>query len=288
MSHETIRVGLVQLNIRTNRGEENLVRAAELVRQASSQGCRLVVLPEAFATGLNLPRSRELARPVPGPAVDWLARLAAEEKVHLAAGLLEERDGEVFSSAVLLNDQGALLHVYRRIYVYDLEAYFLSSGSGCGVVETPFGRVGLIVGYDIQFPEVSRMLFAQSVELIVCPSILLRPFTSSICQMVRARAAENCCYVLFCSATGENTLAGLTYMGNSMVLQSPVGIAPYSREFRRQEPLLAGADRDETVLVADLDLPGLRRLQAANPLFKDFQRGCFHTPFENRSASVKP
>lgn len=269
---EPLRVGLAQLRIRTNHSQDNLRRAAELVRAAAAKQCRLVVLPEAFATALNLPKSREIAAPISGPIVTWLRELAMQEGIHIVAGVLEEHDDAVFSSAVFLDDRGTLLDVYRRISIYDLESYFLAAGSGCRVVDSPVGRIGLIVGYDIQFPEILRVLFAQGVELIVCPALLLRPFAESIGQMIRARAAENCCYVLFCSATGENTLAGLTYMGNSVVVQSPVGIRAYSREFRNQEPVLARADREETLLVADLSLRELRRLQAANPLAKDFLR----------------
>lgn len=274
--NDTFAVGMVQLRVRTNRMGENLRRAEELVRAAGERGCRLVVLPEAFATGLNLPKSRALATPVPGPLTDRLARLADESGVHLVAGLLEEDAGEVFSSAVFLDDRGALLDVYRRTSVYELESHFISSGSGCAVVDSEVGRVGVVIGYDVQFPEILRILFAQRVELIVCPTILLRPFADSVRQMVLARAAENCAYVLFCSATGENTLAGLTYLGDSVIAQSPVGIRPYSKEFRRQRSVLAEAGLEETVLIADVNLAELRRIQDANPLAKDFQRSAFH------------
>ena len=270
-----VRVGLVQLQVRTNRTEDNLGRAAEHIRTAAAQGCQLVVLPEAFATGLNLPKSRQCATKIPGPGLEWLTTVAAQMRVYLVAGLLEDHYGAVYSSVVLINDHGVLLHTYRRMNIYDLEAYFLSPGRECRVIDTELGRIGIIAGYDVQFPETFRLLFAQGVEIAVCPSLLLRPFAESIRQMAIARAAENCCYFLFCSATGENTLAGLTYMGNSMMLQSPVGIRPYSQEFRRQDPILAQGRSEEELLVGDLDLDTLRRLQAANPLFRDFKRSNF-------------
>lgn len=270
-----VRVGLVQMQVRTNRSEDNLCRAREHVRAASSQGCQLVVLPEAFSTGLNLPKSRQCATHLSGPILEWLSKTAREFGVYIVAGLLEERSGSVYSSVVLVDDQGRLLHSYRRKNIYDLEAYFLSPGRECRVVVTQMGKLGLIAGYDVQFPETFRLLFAQGVEIAVCPALLLRPFAESIRQMAIARAAENCCYFLFCSATGENTLAGLTYMGGSMILQSSVGIRPYCQEFKRQEPVMAEANREERVLVADLDLQTLRRLQRANPLFRDFKRSDF-------------
>lgn len=271
-----VRVGLVQMRVGTNRLEDNLACAEEYIRSASAGGCRLVVLPEAFSTGLNLPKCRACATRIPGPGLEWLSAQAASRRVHLIAGVLEDDGESVYSSVVLIDARGVLLHSYRRRNIYDLESYFLSPGRECRVVETELGKIGVIAGYDVQFPETFRLLFAQGVEIAVCPALLLLPFAESIRQMAIARAAENCCYFLFCSATGENTLAGLTYMGNTMILQSPVGIRPYSREFKRQEPILGEAQRDERLLIGDLDLTTLRRLQAANPLFQDFKRTDFY------------
>ncbi|POX63070.1 carbon-nitrogen hydrolase family protein [Streptomyces sp. Ru62] len=267
-----LRVGLVQLSVATNRRTDNLRRADALIHEAVDDGCELVVLPEAFATALNLPKSHEVAEPVPGPVTEWLAERAGRHGVWIAAGLLERNGGQVHSSAVLIADDGSLVDVYRRTVVYDLEAHFLTGEVGTRVVDTPLGRIGLVVGYDIQFPEVLRGLFAEGVEIVVCPSILLRPFAEPVRQMLLARAAENCAYVLFAGATGENTLAGLTYMGRTAVIRSPMAIGAYSRDFRRQEPVLAEADREECVVSADLDLHELRRMQAAAPFPADFRR----------------
>jgi len=272
----TLRVALVQLRVRTDRIDDNLARASKLVEEAAFQGCNLIVLPEAFSTGLNLPRSRQCATCIPGPGLDWIAELASRFGTHIAAGLLEGNSDAIYSTSVLVDGTGRLISSYRRINIYDLESYFISGGDDSAIVDTSIGRIGIIAGYDIQFPETLRALFAQNAEVIVCPALLPKLFTQSIRQMALARAAENCCYLLFCSATGENTLAGLTYMGNSMILQSPVGIRTYSQEFRTQESVIAEAAREEQLLVADLDLVTLRRLQAANPLLRDFRRSDYY------------
>ncbi|MFI6443629.1 carbon-nitrogen hydrolase family protein [Kitasatospora sp. NPDC050543] len=266
------RVGLVQLSVATNRRPENLARAEKLVRAAADEGCRLVVLPEVFATALNLPKSHEIAEPVPGPLTEWLADLARELGIWIAAGVLERAGDEVHSAAVLLDDTGRLTGTARRTMVYDLEAHFLTGVTDARVFPTPLGRLGFAVGYDVQFPEVLRGLFADGVEVIIAPSLLLRPFAEPVRQMLLARAAENCAYVLFASATGENTLAGLTYMGRSAVLRSPLAIGAYSRDFRKQQPVLAEAEREECLITADLDLYELRRMRAAAPFPADFRR----------------
>lgn len=268
--------GVVQLDVRTDMEEDNRRRAAEWVESGVRAGCRLVVLPEAFQTGLNLPRSRKLAEPVPGPGTEWLGRLARQHGIYLAAGLLERHAGEVHSSAVLIDDSGRLLAVHRKNFLVEEERPFLSPGSRCeAVVETPLGRIGLLLGYEIHFPEVSRILFAQGVDLLVYCGQLLRPFARSVRILALARAAESSCHLLLASATGEHPLAKLVYMGNSLILRSAVGVRPYSDELRGQEPVLAEADTEEGLLTAEVSLGAQRRLHAVDPMFRDLQASRF-------------
>jgi deaminated glutathione amidase len=271
-SARRVRVGLAQLAVLNNKTEGNLARAEQLVKQAASDGCQLVVLPEAFVTGLNLPNCRKIATSVPGPLTSWLSTLAASQQVWLAAGVLEQDAESIYSSAVLIDGEGQLVDVYRRSVIYDLESHFIASGSGCRVVDSPIGRIGLVLGYDIQFPEVLRGMFAERVEIVICPAILLRQFTQSVRRILLARAAENCCYVLFCSATGRNASAGLGYMGHSAVVQNTMGLGAHGRDFVTQQAVLAETDDEEGVIVADLNLHELRRLQAATPFADDFLR----------------
>jgi predicted amidohydrolase len=266
------RAGVVQLDVRTGLAEDNRRRAAEQVERAAAAGCRLVVLPEAFQTGLDLPRSGRLAEPVPGPSTEWLGELARRHGVFLAAGLLERRAGAVHSSAVLLDAAGRLLAVHRKGFLVAEERPFLAPGNGpAPVAETPLGRLGLLLGYEIHFPEASRPLFAEGVDVLVYCGQLLRPFARSVRILALARAAECSCYLLLSSATGSHPLAKLIYMGGSLILQSAVGVRPYSDELRGQEPVLAEAGTEETLLTAELSLGTQRRLHAVDPLFRDLQ-----------------
>jgi predicted amidohydrolase len=267
--------GVVQLDVRTDLEDDNRRRAAEWVERGAQAGCRLVVLPEAFQTGLNLPRSRKLAEPVPGPGTEWLGRLARQHGIYLAAGLLERQGGEVHSSAVLIDDAGELLAVHRKNFLVQEERPFLAPGRSAAVVETPLGRIGLLLGYEIHFPEVSRILFAQGVEVLIYCGQLLRPFVRSARILALARAAESSCHLLLASATGGNPLAKLVYMGSSLILRSAVGVRPYSDELRGQEPVLAEADTAETLLTAEVSLGAQRRLHAVDPMFRDLRASRF-------------
>ena len=266
------RAGVVQLEVRTRHAADNRARAAALVARCAAEGCRLVALPEAFDTGLDLPRSRRLAQPIPGSGVDWLAALAREHQVTLAAGLLERAGPDVFSTAVLIDVQGELLARHRRSFVVEEERRFLATGEPGTVVATPLGRIGLLVGYEIHFPEVSRPLFAQDVDVLICCAQLLRPFADSIRILALARAAENTCHLVLASAAGENTLAKLVYLGRSMILRSVVGVRPYSDELRCRAPVLAEAGDAETAVWAEIALAEQRRLRAVDPLYRDLHR----------------
>jgi|HubBroStandDraft_3_1064219.scaffolds.fasta_scaffold00917_7 predicted amidohydrolase len=269
------RVGVAQLEVRSHREDDNRRRAAAGVAECAALGCRLAVLPEAFQTGLDLPRSGRLAEPIPGPGSEWLGALARRHGLFVAGGLLERAGGAVHSSAALVDAEGRLLAVRRRGFVVSEERPFLTPGEPGGAIDTDLGRIGMLVGYDIHFPEVSRLLFAQQAEVLVYCAQLLRPFAHSIRILALARAAENCCYLVLASAAGENTLAKLVFMGGSLILQSAMGVRPYSDELKRQEPVLAEAGAGDEVLTAELDLGAQRRLQTVNPLYRDFRASRF-------------
>ena len=273
---ERYRLGVVQLEIRTRRADDNRRRAAQLVARCAAAGCALVVLPEAFQTGLDLPRASTLAEPIPGPGSEWLSHLARTHGVHLAGGLLEGSGDQVFSSIVLVDDRGRLLTVYRKNFLVVEERPFLTPGREVApVVATSLGRLGLLAGYDIHFPEVSRPLFAQGVDLLIYSAQLLRPFARSIRIMALSRSAESSCHLALASATGENTLAQLTFMGGSLILQSPVGVRRFGDELYGRQPVLAEAGVAEEILTAEIELAQQARLHAADPLYRDLQTSRF-------------
>lgn len=264
-----VRAGVVQGRVKARSRDDCLAWGVERIAEAGRQGCGLVCLPEAFATSLSLPELKKLAEPIPGPTSEALARAAREAGTHVVAGLVE-RDGErVYSSALLLDDAGALVDVYRRAHTFSLEARFLARGGPPRVSATRVGRIGLIVGYDINFPEACRLLFRERVEIIACPSQLLAVFRRPVRYMVVARAAENCCYLLYASSAGANTLAGLTYMGHSLIVRNPVGLRPYGLDYQEEQEVLAEAGLEEGLICADLDLGRLRREQESNPHYAD-------------------
>nr|VFJ46096.1 MAG: Predicted amidohydrolase [Candidatus Kentron sp. DK] len=264
-----VRTAAVQIEANANASAKILGRTASFLRRCAEEGCRLACLPEAFATSLDLPRLRALAEEIPGPTTEFLQEQALAHGLHLVAGIIERDCERTYSTSVLIDDDGEIIGKYRRMHLYSLEKHFLDPGNECRVFETRVGRLGLISGYDINFPEVSRLLFRQRVEIVLCPTQLLKEFRRAIHFLTIARAAENCCYVVLASSTGANCLANLVYLGHSLIVRNPITLNPYGMEYLSAREVLAQAQQEETMLMADLDLAHLRREQEENPHYED-------------------
>ncbi len=132
--------------------EANLSRAVSMIREAACQGCDVAVLPECLDLGWTHPSARTQAQPVPGPRSDVLAAAAAENRIHVVAGLTEREGSHIYNSAVLLSPKGDLLLKHRKINELDIAGDLYSTGDRLGVVETPLGILGMTICAD-NFPD---------------------------------------------------------------------------------------------------------------------------------------
>ncbi|MBC9882674.1 amidohydrolase [Bradyrhizobium sp. INPA01-394B] len=154
----------------------NLEQIVVLARKARTEGAELVVLPELAATGLGKPAA--LAQPVPGPVTDRLAGLAKELGLYLVCGLAERAGDMLYNSACLVAPDGGV-SVYRKTHLTAEERSWATAGNGWCVVDTPVGRIGLLIGHDASFPEAGRVLALRGCDLIACPAAIKGRFSSS-------------------------------------------------------------------------------------------------------------
>ena len=141
-------VGMAQILVEGGRAEANLGRAAARIAEAGRAGCRLVVLPECLDLGWTDASARELAQPIPGPAVARLAEAARAAGVYVAAGLVERAGENLYNAAVLLDPAGRLLLLHRKINELDVAHDLYAIGDRLGVVHTPLGTLGLDICAD--------------------------------------------------------------------------------------------------------------------------------------------
>lgn len=207
--------------------EANCAKAVGYVeRCVAATGAELVVLPETVTTGFTPDCGPEalwdLVSTLPGRWLEPAQEAAARLGVHLVWPTYERGAdrGTVYNSAALLGPDGALLGVYRKTHPFCTELRrrggWVTPGDETSVVDTALGRIGMIICFDGDFPELSRIEAVQGAEVIVRPSALLR--SADIWELTcRARAYDNHVYVVGANAVGIDP-AGVLYFGNSMIV----------------------------------------------------------------------
>ncbi|MDQ1738218.1 MAG: deaminated glutathione amidase [Pseudonocardiales bacterium] len=205
----------------------NTAKAVDLVRQCcTATQAELVVLPESVTTGFTPGITPELlwdlVSEVPGSIVQPYLDVAAELGIHLVLGSYERgpERGVVYNAAVVIGPSGRLLGRYRKTHPFGHERAdrggWVTPGEDTLVVDTELGKIGVIICFDGDYPELSRITAIQGAEIICRPSALLR--SADLWELTnRARAYDNHVYLIGANATGVDP-AGVIYFGNSMIV----------------------------------------------------------------------
>ena len=254
---------VVQMNSGTDK-LENIERASELVRRAARQGASLVALPEMFNCLGPFDVVVGQAEPIPGPTTETFSELAAELGVVLLAGSICERAGsagKAYNTSLLFFADGALQARYRKVHLFDVdlpgrvtvqESQWIVPGNEIQTLTTPLGRCGLSICYDLRFPELYRRLADESVDVLFVPAAFTKVTGSAHWEtLLRARAIENQAYVIAPNQCGMHGSELETY-GHSMIVD------PWGR-------VLAQADEEEDVIVAEIKLDQLHEVRAQLP-----------------------
>ncbi|CAL78568.1 Putative nitrilase/cyanide hydratase family protein (carbon-nitrogen hydrolase) [Bradyrhizobium sp. ORS 278] len=245
----------------------NLARIAELAAAAKEKGAELVVFPELAATGLT--HSAETAEPIPGRITAALTELAAERGLTLVCGLAERDGNTIYNSAVLVTPDGKI-STYRKTHLTTAERSWATAGDEWTVVDTPMGRIGILIGHDAVFPEAGRVLALRGCDLIVCPSAVKGIFSAAHAgtkvmqpspiptgadpyhwHHFRVRGGENNAYFAFanvCDAADED--CGLSGV-----------FGPDTFAFPRREAIV---DRGEGIATLEIDTGNLDSVYPTN------------------------
>ncbi|MBX9790279.1 MAG: carbon-nitrogen hydrolase family protein [Pirellulales bacterium] len=219
--------------VQMNSGEDaqaNLAAAVRAIEAAAARGARLVVLPEMF---LCLGRASAIVaagESIPGPATEQLAALAARHQLVLVAGSIPEKSnspGKVFNTCVVFGTAGQLLATYRKLHLFDVtipgavdirESSWYEPGSEVVAVDTPCGRLGLAICYDLRFPELFRRLADERVDLCALPSAFTLATGRDHWEvLLRARAIENQTHIIAANQWGKHG-EGLVSYGHSLIV----------------------------------------------------------------------
>lgn len=245
-------------------GSADLDRLRSRALEAAGAGARLLVTPEAFTSGYNVPGVADRAQPVDGPWHDAVAAIAAEAGLAILYGF-PERDGDrVFNSAALvapessaqpsakyINERTQLLALHRKCHLYgDVDLSTYTPGDGfTALAELDGLTVGIAICYDVEFPETVRTLALAGADLVAVPTALMRPYEVVARALVPARAYENQVYLAYANRSGSE--GDLVYCGESCV------VGPDGSD-------LARAGSGDELLLAEIDPARLAASRADN------------------------
>lgn len=221
----------------------NLRRLEQAARQAVQNGADLLVLPEMFLSGYNIGAKRvaELAEASDGPSAARIAEVARQHRIGILYGY-PERDagGAIFNSVQLIDRQGERRANYRKTHLYgDLDrTQFSASDAPPAIFELDGWKIGLLICFDVEFPENVRSLALAGADLVLVPTANMRPYEFVAQVLVPTRAYENQVFLAYANYAGHE--GELEYCGLSCV------VAPDGQ-------VMTQARHGEELLVAELD-----------------------------------
>src|SRR5579859_4577174 len=216
-----ITVATVQMKPELGNSENNLVKMSDFVSKITSQQkVDLIVFPELVTSGYELGvRFTELAQRVPGPAINLMAQRAADAGVYIAFGLVtkEKVESILYNSAALVGPEGELLGVYHKVHLRGEERMAFRDGFKMPVIDTgEIGKIGLMLGWDLAFPEVARSMTLDGAELLCVMANWETNYMDEWKTYVRARAYENAIFVAAANRVGEDVT--MKFGGESMIV----------------------------------------------------------------------
>ncbi len=225
------KVAAIQMSS-TNNVDENLQTASQLIAEASNNGAKLIVLPEMFAImGFTATDSVAVQEPFGnGKIQDFLAIQAKQHRVWIVSGTIpikSENPNKIRAACLVYNEQGQVVARYDKAHLFDaticpVECYKESNTAEPGdelvIVETPFGKLGLAVCYDVRFSAMFLEFFKQGVEIIIVSAAFVEKTGLAHWHvLLRARAIENFSYLIASNQWGTHASRRNTY-GHSMIV----------------------------------------------------------------------
>lgn len=249
-----LKAAAIQFNVQPGDLDANLAYVREALGRAAGQGASLAVLPEMWSSGFDYKNLNALALRS-GEIVDELLELSRKLKLVIV-GSLPEPNGEKVFNTIHVIDNGALAGVYRKLHLFSLlgEDRAFSGGDRWLLADTSIGKIGVIICYDLRFPELSRRLALEGAQVICVPAQWPKPRQEHWRTLLRARAIENQLFVVSCNACGR--IGKLDFFGMSMIID-PKG------------EVLAEAGEEQCEISGGLDMQEMLDWRAQIPCFND-------------------
>ncbi|MBI2355559.1 MAG: carbon-nitrogen family hydrolase [Deltaproteobacteria bacterium] len=251
----TITAAAIQFTVRLGDVDANLAYVRDALRRAADHGAQLVVLPEMWSTGFAYRNLNELALRTAG-IVEELLEISGKLGLVICGSMPEPNGSDKVFNTVFLADNGRLAGTYRKIHLFSLlgEDRAFSGGDKRLLAETTLGPIGVIICYDLRFPELSRRLALEGARVICVPVQWPKPREEHWRTLLRARAMENQLFVVSANACGM--VGKLEFPGMSIIVNA-------------KGEVLAEAGGEEGEIMAQLDMGTMDDWRAQIPCFGD-------------------
>ncbi|ACB85183.1 nitrilase-related carbon-nitrogen hydrolase [Natranaerobius thermophilus] len=240
-------VAAIQMTPIMNDVDGNIKRGVHLAKNAIAEEADLIVFPELWTTGYHLSREsfRALAEKPDGKTVSTFQEIAKQGEVSIVCPFVEEAGDKIYIAAAVIDTEGETRGIVRKSLLWGREQQIFNAG----VMEYPtfdskVGKIGILICYEMEFPETSRLLALEGAEVIVCPSVWSMSAAHRWEIQLPARALDNTVFVLGVNTVGNNSC------GKSKLL-SPMGDVLAEASGRKEEILIRAIDKEALLWARD-------------------------------------
>lgn len=261
----TLKIALCQLQVKPDK-QVNLKQAAIMLQEAAASGAQLAVLPEMFNCPYDIHCFRDYAEEIPfGQTTNHLANLAQTHGLFLVGGSIPELSGGLlYNTSVVFNPKGEIIAKHRKAHLFDVrvkngieftESLVLSPGNTATLFETPWGKFGVEICYDIRFQELTRKMAKEGALLVIVPAAFNMTTGPLHWELLfRSRALDNQIFMLGASPARDPQASYVAY-GHSLAVN------PWGH-------VLAQCDERPGLLMIELDLTQVEEVREALPIWK--------------------
>lgn len=264
-----LKVAIAQLKYETGNKEKALEKAEKVIKEASEKGSEMIIFPEIYYQGYcnSIEKFKEIAETNDGELSEWLSKKAKEYNIYIVMGYCQkklEQPEKLFNTVIMYNNTGKFIGDYVKVYGWGDENLVFTPGEKLPVYDTEFGKIGFAICYDIEFPEVFRIMAMKKVDIVIVISAWSKHLEVRWHAGLLAGATQNLITVIACNSVGLNP-ANLPLAGDSKI------ISPFGR-------ILANANDigEEEILYCSLNVKEIQKERENYPIWRDYRRDMFN------------
>ncbi|AUM95634.1 TPA: carbon-nitrogen hydrolase family protein [Clostridium botulinum] len=270
-----LKIALCQIQVQKEK-KKNIEKAIEMLTKAKEENCNIAILPEMF----NCPYENKCFRLYGeiineengGETVKAIKKAANDLNLYIVAGSIPEIEGDkVYNTSMIVDNKGALITKHRKIHLFDIdvkggvtfkESDTLTAGNKITLFDTPWGKLGVMICYDIRFPELSRIMALKGAKIIFTPAAFnMTTGPAHWDTLFKSRALDNQIYMVGVAPARNENSNYISY-GNSLIA-SPWG------------NIVARLGAEENILFSEIDLDYENKIREELPLLRHIRKDIY-------------